>query len=157
LILNSEISESSIFFKLLGVGLTELGFAFFIAFFLHISIEMHSRTEHDRQISRGVLSYIYGVNLDDQMFHATEEHVFRSNFFRRDMRVQYDFQSLRDGKLLIKHSVEYWVENIGNSDDIYDIRTFVEVPTDSCGVAVTHKDDLALHRIASDCYRWCQP
>ncbi len=150
LILNTELSESSIFFKLLGVGLTELGFAFFIAFFLHISIEMQSRAEHDRQISRGVLSYIYGVNLDDQMFHATEEHVFRSNFFRRDLRVQYDLQSVHDGKILMKHSVEYWVENIGNSDDIFDIRTFVEVPTDNCGNTVTNRKNLGLHRIAID-------
>ena len=105
-LLNLEASKEHIGIKLAGVLFTEFGFAFFIAFILHNTIEMHSRVEHDRQISRGIISYLYGVRVDDKMFRAAEEYIFKTAFFRKNLRVEYEFQKELLGKLFIKYTLK---------------------------------------------------
>ena len=148
-VLNTDASRDSIGVKLFGVVITEFGFAFFIAFILHNTIEMHSAVERDRQLSRGMLAYLYGVNLDDEMFHAAEEHIFKPAFYRRNMRVEYEFVSKRGGRVFLKYSIEYVVENISNKDRKFDISTFVErsdLPCELEGEAFPNP--LGLHRIS---------
>ena len=146
--INIKLATSNIGVKLLGVVLTEIGFALFIGFLLYVSIEMSARVEHDRQISRGILSYLYRVRLDNRMFIAAEEHIFRAPFYRRDMKVEYEFVKKEKGKVLLKYTIEYIVENIGDRDGVYEIKTFVEREANACGPRGVFKDDLGLHRIS---------
>jgi hypothetical protein len=123
-------SDVSIIRKLVGALITELGFAFFIAFVIGVSIELRAKVEHDKQISKGLLSYIYGVNLDDDMFISTEDYVFSTPVFRRDLTVSYDFVQHRGNKILLKYTLSYLVENVSRNPIDYDVHTFVEQPAD---------------------------
>jgi hypothetical protein len=125
-------TEASVLRKLVGALITELGFAFFIAFVIGVSIELRAKVEHDKQISKGLLSYIYGVSLDDDMFISTEEYVFRTPVFRRDLTVSYDFLKMQDDKVLLKYTLSYLVENVSRNPIDYDVHTFVEEPAELC-------------------------
>lgn len=147
LILNSDAASTTIGIKLAGLLVTELGFAFFIAFILHVTIEFHAKVEHDRHISRGLLSYVYGVALDDAMFRATEKAVFESRFYRRNLQIELEFLQHKENKFLIKHTLEYEIQNIGDTTAVYDIASFVEKPSDEIGSAVKWSKDIGLYRI----------
>lgn len=112
--------------KLLGALISELGFAFFIAFVLHATLEYHAREESEKQVSRGILSYIYRADLDNKLFFATEEHIFRAKFYRRSLDVEYEFLAKKDDRFLVKHTLTYIIENISQSTETYEIKTYVE-------------------------------
>ena len=148
LIINTDASNKNIAIKLAGIIFTEFGFAFFIAFILHNTIEMHSKVERDRQMSRGILSYLYGVRLDDKMFRVAEEYIFKSPFYRRNMRVEYEFVSRKSEAVLLKHSLEYVVFNISDREKIFSVQTMVEKSDRVCGSFDNFPHGLGLYRIA---------
>jgi hypothetical protein len=144
-------TDVSVLRKLVGALITELGFAFFIAFVIGVSIELRAKVEHDKQISKGLLSYIYGVSLDDDMFISTEEYVFRTPVFRRDLTVSYDFIKMQDDKVLLKYTLSYLVENVSRSPIDYDVHTFVEEPAELCeSPAAFQNIDIGLQSITID-------
>lgn len=136
--------------KLIGALVSELGFAFLIAFVLHASIELHSRLEHDKQISRGIISYIYGTNLDDQIFFLTEEYVFRSPFYRTEMTLDMDFMARQENNVLIKQTISFVIQNISSKTLEYKFKTFVEKPAGDCGAAFSSQDRIGLKRLSID-------
>ncbi len=119
-------SDVSLTRKLLGALVSEFGFAFFIAYVLTISLEIHQKREHDRQISRGLLSVVYGVNLDQQLFQSTEKYVFKNHFYRRDVVVEFDFLKVVGEWMLLKYTITYTVENVGSGKASYLIDGHVE-------------------------------
>lgn len=120
--------EISLMRKLIGALISELGFAFFIAFVIGITIEIKAHAERDKQISRGIISYIYGVNLDNEMFLSTEEYVFKTPFYREDLEISYDFIRRSKDVFLVKYTISYIVKNVGRGVSKYPIHTFVEKP-----------------------------
>lgn len=112
--------------KLSGTVVTELGFAFFIAFVILLTIEIKSHAERDRQISKGILSYVYGINLDKELFLTTEEYIFKTPFYRYGLELEYMFIRRSGDKLLLKYTVSYVVKNVGRHPNNYPIHTFVE-------------------------------
>ena len=118
--------EVSLTRKLIGALVSEFGFAFFIAYILTISLEIHQKREHDRQISRGLLSVVYGVNLDQKLFLATEQYVFKNHFYRRNVVVEFDFLKVVGEWMLMKYTLTYVVENVGSGRASYLIDGHVE-------------------------------
>jgi hypothetical protein len=124
-------SKISLFYKLLGALVTEIGFALIIAFVLHVTVELHAKIEHDKQISRGLLSYIYDVNLNNDMFLLAERHILKAPFLRSNLQIEYDFLSLTGGIFQVKYTVEYLVENVSSTEKQFIIKTFVEKAMES--------------------------
>jgi hypothetical protein len=129
---------------------SEFGFAFLIAFVLHASLEFHSRMERERQVSRGIIAYLYGMNLDDDIFKLTEKHVFEAPFYRRSLDLEFDFLKSEGDNVLIKQTVSFMVENISRDKRDYKIRTFVEKPAGDCGRVFSATSSVGLQRISVD-------
>lgn len=144
-------SSESIANKLTGALISELGFAFFIAYVLGITLEIQSRLEHDRKIGRGILSYIYGIDLDNRMFFHTENHIFKSPFYRKEATVEYDFFAKEGDRVLIKQSFSYLVQNISQKKLDYAIKSLVERPDKESLRHLLGKDeDYGLNRLYVD-------
>lgn len=137
-----------LFYKLLDALVTEIRFAFIIAFTLHITVELHAKIEYDKQISRDFLPYIYNINIDNDMFLLAEKHMLKAPFLRKNFQIEYDFLSLNNDIFKIKYTVEYIVENVSGTERDYIIRTFVEIPADSENLNL--EGDQGLHRIIVD-------
>jgi hypothetical protein len=144
-------TDISIARKLFGALISELGFAFFIAFIIGITIEIKTHAERDRQMSRGIISYIYGVNLDNELFLTTEEYVFKTPFYREDLEINYTFLRRRDGKFLLKYTIGYIVTNVGRHANDYAVHTFVEKEQKNNGERTAFPEiELGLQKIIID-------
>ena len=64
--------QTSVAQKLTGALFSEFGFAFIIAFVLHMTVDLHAKIENEKQVSKGILSYIYGNGFDDDLFRHIE-------------------------------------------------------------------------------------
>lgn len=133
-----------------GTLASEIGFAFIIAWVLENAVELQSRLAHDRGVARGILAYLYGRDLKNEVFNEVEDNVFKAKFFRSDVKLEYEFLQTNGEKFFIKYTLEYFVESLLEAGGTYPIEISVERPTDFCGDAHPWPEPIGLYRIRID-------
>lgn len=124
--------------KVLYAGVTEIGFAFIIAWVVGLTVELGARKEYneyiqskERLLSRNVFSYLYNNRLPRVAFDQIETHVFKQPVIKTSQRIDYSFPSDtdNDGWILVKCIYDYEVENISDTTQQYPLKFHISDPT----------------------------
>lgn len=129
--------------KTVALFISELGFAFVIAFVISVGIEMRSRREHNALVAmqlaaanRNIFEAIYKVRMPPEVFQEIEEKIIKQKFYRKNTHIYYTFSSQDNpiegheiSKIFkVEVNLSYDVENLSDDDDDFDLRVFIETP-----------------------------
>lgn len=125
--------------KLIGLFLSELGFAFLIAVIVFVILEEWAAREHGKT----VIGYLYGIHPAGTFFKKIESYVLEQPFYRGETKVDYYFkdEDKTNESLLIEYTIEYKVTNkcrINDHEDFFIRGDFNVKPLHSRS---THWDD----------------
>lgn len=125
-------SNGGIIQKLTGALFSEFGFAFIIAFVVHMTVDLHAKIEGEKKVSKGILSYIYGNGFDDRLFRFVETNIFNNAFYRTDAHLEYNFIDIQDDKILMLQTFSYRLNNVSNKKVNYPIESRIEKTSKTC-------------------------
>lgn len=106
-------SSDSMFAKLAGLFVSELGFACLISAIIFAVMEEWSAREHGKT----AIGHLYGVRPVGYFFSKIERHVLKQAFYRDKVIVTYAFEEKKGEALLVRCHVEYVVTNMCTHDD----------------------------------------
>lgn len=108
----------------------EVAFALLISCVFGLTIEQIQRTEFIRlvteerdKLKRDVFLYAYGFNLQDQIREEIRNSVLRSNFYRRDLTLDWEFSAPdAEGLMRVKKRYSYTLVNNSNDPALWPFR-----------------------------------
>lgn len=124
----------SLFYKILIGGVTEVGFAFLIAWVVAIIIEQSARREYDKYtqekavlISQNVFGYLYSVSFPRSAFTAMEKHVFEAPVIKTKQLLSYELpdHEVAPGWLKMKCEFDYTLKNLSDKAVRHNVRFHV--------------------------------
>jgi hypothetical protein len=118
--------------------LREIGFALLIASIFGSTIELVQRQEFIRlvtqerdELKRDVFLYAYGFSLPDQIREEIRNSVLNSNFYRKDLTLDWEFSLPADGLTVLKKRFSYTLVNNSSESSEWDFK-FNQIGTDDC-------------------------
>src|SRR6266851_962222 len=108
----------------------EVAFALLIACVFGLTIEQIQRTEFIRlvteereKLKQDVFLYAYGFNLKDQIREEIRNSVLKSNFYRRDLTLDWEFSAPdTEGLMRVKKRYSYTLVNNSNDPAVWPFR-----------------------------------
>lgn len=132
----------AVWLKVVYAGISEIGFAFIIAWIVGKSVEGQARKEYNgfiakRQdefreeikareiaLSKNIFDYIYSVRLPKSVFEFVENHIFMEKIIKTRQVVEYQLDcnnGVNDDWLLMRVTLDYQLKNISSEPVDYDI------------------------------------
>ena len=110
-------ASESIPAKLVGLFVSELGFACLIAAIIFAMIEEWAAREH----CKTAIGHLYGVRPAGRFFKKIEEYVLKQPYYRGKVIVEYFFEKQEGEHILVRYSAKYDVTNICTNDDVKEL------------------------------------
>ncbi|WP_210093584.1 hypothetical protein [Ruegeria sp. HKCCSP346] len=139
-----KYEPSTLFWKVVYAGITELGFAFVIAWIVLATLEVRARDAHEKEVmerreefegellnrekilNKNIFDYIYSVRLPKDIFLSIEKNIFQSPFVKDYQRIDYHFEEVKKGWVLIRGEFEYEIRNVSREKKPFDIKFYIE-------------------------------
>lgn len=137
--------------KVVLAGTAELGFALIIAIIVALIVDLRAHEqitaqhdaysneikkiereknsdfqERERRLSKNIFDYIYSVKVDKNVFEYIEDKIYQNPFFRREMKIEYDFGKEIDGWVLLTCTYSCKIRNISSKEHDYELVYDVE-------------------------------
>ncbi|MEM7472176.1 MAG: hypothetical protein AAF340_12565 [Pseudomonadota bacterium] len=117
--------------KMLFGGVTEVGFAFVIAWVVGQTFEKAAKAEYneyiqkqEKSLSQNILMYLFDVDLTKGVFQVVSESVLSNPIVKKKQIVEYSIIEEHTGTdwITVNCFFDYTLRNISNSDVFRDIR-----------------------------------